>query len=76
MDFMKTTIDIPEEDLRDVLKYTGAKTKKDAVVFALKDFNKRQRLINLAKILGTFNDFMTSEDLEKIREDKKWKKIR
>ena len=76
MDFMKTTIDIPEEDLRDVLKYTGAKTKKDAVVFALKDFNKRQRLINLAKILGTFNDFMTSEDLEKMREDKKWKKIR
>lgn len=71
---MKTTIDIPKEDLIDALKYTGAKTKKDAVVFALKDFNRRQRLAKLAKILGTFNDFMSPDDLKKMRENGKWKK--
>jgi len=71
---MKTTIDIPKEDLIDALKYTGAKTKKDAVVFAIKDFNRRQRLTKLAKILGTFNDFMSDEDLKKMRENGKWKK--
>ena len=41
---MKTTIDIPENELQEVIKYTGAKTKKEAVVYAIRDFNKRHRL--------------------------------
>jgi hypothetical protein len=40
---MKTTIDIPENDLKEVQKHTGAKTKREAVVHAIKDFNRRQR---------------------------------
>ena len=71
---MKTTIDIPEEELREAIKYTGAKTKREAVVYAIRDFNRRQRLAKLAKMLGTFDDFMTQDDLEKMREDRKWKK--
>ena len=73
---MKTTIDIPESELRQAMKYTGAKTKKDAIVFALKDFNKRQRLAQLARILGTFEDFMTQDELKIMREDEKWNKIK
>ncbi|HLG30746.1 MAG TPA: type II toxin-antitoxin system VapB family antitoxin [Candidatus Brocadiales bacterium] len=73
---MKTTIDIPETDLKEALKYTGAKTKREAVVYALKDFNRRHRLAELAKILGTFKDFMTQEDLKSMREDKKWQKMK
>lgn len=73
---MKTTIDIPDEDLKEAIKYTGAKTKRDAVVYALKDFNRRRRLAKLAKMLGTFKDFMTQEDLKTMREDKKWEKRR
>jgi hypothetical protein len=69
---MKTTIDIPEKDLEEVLKYTQAKTKKEAIVFVVKDFNKRRRLMELTKILGTFNEFMTQDDLRKIREDDSW----
>ena len=72
---MKTTIDIPDEDLKEVMRHTKSKTKRDAVVFALKDFNKRQRLAGLAKMLGTFKDFMTQADLKTMREDKKWEKI-
>ena len=66
---MKTSIDIPDKDLKEVLKHTQAKTKKEAIVFVVKEFNKRRRLTELAKILGTFKEFMTREDLKKIRED-------
>lgn len=73
---MKTTIDIPEEDLKEAIKYTRAKTKREAVVHALKDFNRRHRLTELTKVLGTFKDFMTREDLKKMREDEKWDKMK
>jgi len=73
---MKTTIDIPNQDLEEVIKYTKAKTKRDAVLQAIRDFNKRKRLSELAEILGTFKEFMTQDDLGKMREDRKWKKIK
>jgi Arc/MetJ family transcription regulator len=73
---MKTTIDIPEDELKEAIKYTGAKTKRDAVVRAIKDFNRRHRLAELARMLGTFKDFMTQEDLKTMREDKKWEKAK
>ncbi len=71
---MKTTIDIPEKELKEAIKYTGAKTKREAVVYAIRDFNRRQRLAKLAHMLGTFDDFMTQEYLRKMREDEKWNK--
>lgn len=71
---MKTTVDIPDEELRQVMKYTKSKTKREAVVYAIMDFNRRQRLARLAKTLGTFNNFMTQDDLKKMREDKRWDK--
>ena len=73
---MKTTIEIPDEELRLVMKYTKARTKREAVVCAIKDFNRRQRLEQIAKTLGTFKDFMTQEDLEKVREDEKWERMK
>ncbi len=68
---MKTSIDIPEEELLQAMRFTGAKTKKDAVVHALKDFNRRKRLANIAEKLGTFDDFMTQDQLKIMREDEK-----
>ena len=73
---MKTSIDIPEKDLREVLRHTQAKTKKEAIVFVIKDFNKRRRLMELSKIFGTFKEFMAQEDSRKIREDDSWEKPR
>lgn len=64
---MKTTIDIPENALLEAIRYTGAKTKREAVVFALLDFNRRRRLAALTGILGTFTDFMTQDDLLEMR---------
>jgi hypothetical protein len=71
---MKTTIDIPDEELREAIKNTGAKTKREAVVYALRDFNKRRRLAALATMLGSFNDFMDQEDLKIMREERTWGK--
>lgn len=64
---MKTTVDIPEEELNQLLKFTGAATKKEAVVHAVQDFNRRQRLSKLADMLGTFEDFMDVEELSAMR---------
>jgi len=73
---MKTTVEIPDEELRQVIKYTKAKTKREAVVHAIKDFNRRQRLAQLTKVLGTFEDFMTQDDLKEMREDETWEKVK
>ena len=73
---MKTTIEIPDEELRQVMKYTKAKTKREAVVCAIKDFNRRKRLAQLAKVLGTFENFMTQDELKEMREDETWKKTK
>ncbi len=71
---MKTTIDIPDEELREAIKNTGAKTKKEAVLAALREFNKRRRLAELGRMLGTFDDFMDQKDLGLMRDERRWKK--
>jgi len=74
---MKTTIDIPESDLREVLKHTGAKTKRAAILTAVRKFNKRKRLEILAERLhGSMPNLMTQADLKVMREDAKWEATR
>jgi len=65
---MKTTIDIPEDALEEVLRHTHAKTKRDAVVTAISDFNRRKRLEKLAEQLGSFDSVMALEELLRLRE--------
>ncbi len=68
---MKTTIDIPENVLSEAIRHTGAKTKREAVVAAVEDFNRRHRLATLAKRLyGSMPNLMTREDLQAMREDR------
>jgi Arc/MetJ family transcription regulator len=65
---MKTTIDIPDATMKEAMKFTGAKTKREAVVTAMEKFNRLQRLRDLnARIKGTFVDFMTQDDLKAMR---------
>lgn len=65
---MKTTIDIPEKELKDAMRFTRAKTKREAVVTALRDFNQRKRIAALAKHFGTSETFVTHEELIKLRQ--------
>ena len=66
---MKTTIDIPDKALREVMRNTGAATKREAVVTAIEAFNRQRRLEQLVKQFGTCTDFMTQDDLGRMRND-------
>jgi putative antitoxin of VapBC-like toxin-antitoxin system len=65
---MKTTVDIPDKELEEVIRHTRARTKRDAIVTAISDFNRRKRLEKLADQLGTFDSVMSLEELLKLRE--------
>lgn len=67
---MKITINIPDQELRDAMRYTGAPSRQEAVVTALIDFDRRQRLHRLAGQFGTLDRFLTQEDLQEMREGK------
>ena len=60
---MKTTVDIPENELSDAIRFTGAKTKREAVVTAISEFNRRRRMAELADYAGTCPDLLTAVDL-------------
>ena len=64
---MKTTIDIPEKVLQEAMKHSGSSTKREAVLIALEEFNRRRRMARLAENLGTFEDFMSRDELQKLR---------
>ena len=65
---MKTTIDIPDGTLDEAMKFTGSKTKREAVVTALERFNRLKRLENLnARARGQFREFMTQAELKAMR---------
>jgi Arc/MetJ family transcription regulator len=70
---MKTTIDIPDKLLLEAIRRTGAKTKRDAIVTAVNEFNRRRRLEEMAERLhGSCPNFMTQDDLDRMRKDHKW----
>ncbi len=64
---MKTTIDIPDRELKDAIRFTKAKTKREAVVRVLEAFNRRCRMTELVKYSGTFSEtFPTNDEIEKV----------
>lgn len=64
---MKPTIDIPEKELADAIQFTGARTKREAVLIALKDFNRRQRMARLVELRGSARGMITVGELRKSR---------
>ena len=64
---MKTTIDIPDKELEDAIRFTGANTKRQAIVTAVTDFNRRQRMAELVKHFGTCRNMMTAKELHELR---------
>jgi hypothetical protein len=68
---MKTTVDIPDDSLRDLMNFTKAGTKKAAIVLAVNDFNQRRRMAGLTRYAGTVKEFMTKEELGRMREEGK-----
>jgi len=49
------------------MRFTKAKTKREAVVKVLEDFNRRQRMAELVKYAGSFSDrFPTNDEIEAV----------
>ncbi|MDP9121979.1 MAG: hypothetical protein M3O15_11555 [Acidobacteriota bacterium] len=51
------------------MRHTGAKTKREAVVIALSELNRRRRLQRLTEQFGTLESFMTQAELGRMREE-------
>ena len=67
---MKTTVDIPEQTLKDALKFSKAKTKREAIVTALEEYNRRCRVEKILGYLGKMDGIMTQAELRRMREDR------
>ena len=66
---MKTTIDIPDKTLEDAMRFAHAKTKRQAILTAVEEFNGRHRMAALARHLGTCKDLMTRSELDRMRSE-------
>lgn len=66
--FMKTSVDIPDEELADAMRFTKARTKREAIVTAITEFNARRRMTELARYAGTSDQFMTVAQLQAHRQ--------
>ncbi len=64
---MKTTVDIPASELADAMRFTRARTKREAIVTAIADFNRRRRMAQLARRAGTCSGLMTLDELHRLR---------
>lgn len=51
------------------MRHAGAKTKREAVVIAIEEYNRRRRLSRLAEALGTFEGFLDRDELLAQREE-------
>lgn len=67
---MRTTFEINEELLREVMKISKAKTKKGAIVIALKEYLKTKRRDELKDMIGSYDELdLSIEELEKMRHE-------
>jgi Arc/MetJ family transcription regulator len=66
---MRTLIDIQGELMEDLLKETKAKTKKEAMITAIKTYLNLKRRERLASLVGNYDFGYTAQDLEKMRAD-------
>jgi Arc/MetJ family transcription regulator len=61
---MKTTVDIPDDELEAVMRFTQAATKRDAIVTAITEYNHRRRMAALIEYAGTAESFVTPDQLQ------------
>lgn len=66
----KTTVVLDDALLAEAMRVSGAKTKKQAITTGLKELIRRKNLDALRKELGTFDLAISSEELEKLRDER------
>ena len=61
---MTTTVDIPEVELEDLMRFTCAATKQAAVAMAIAEFNWRRRMAALVGHAAQGDSMITPEELQ------------
>lgn len=58
------------------MKFSKAKTKREAILAALEEYNRKRRMSCLVKHSGTFTSMMSNEEIEALEIDrvKSWDK--
>ena len=54
--------------LKEAMEITGTKTKREAVVTAVADFNRRARMAALVRHLGTCDNLISPVNLDRLRD--------
>lgn len=68
---MRTTIDIDSELLKEVMEKSGAKSKKNAIITAMKDYLRLKRRGELKNLIGNYDKFnLDLKDLRKMRNER------
>lgn len=63
----RANYDLPEATLAKVKKYSGAKTKREALIIAMEDYLKKQKLRELLNMRGNLKLGWTQKSLRKYR---------
>ena len=58
---MKATVDIPSDELRDAMRFTKSKTKREAIVKAIAQFNVG---IGRRSCVGSLRTFPSNDEIE------------
>ena len=67
---MRTTIEIDDELLKEVMEGSHSKIKKGAIVTALTEYLKMKRRKELIEMIGNYENFdLTLKGLEKMRSE-------
>lgn len=61
---MKTTVDIPDDELEALVRFTRATTKREAIVTAIAEYNRRRRMAALVEHAGKAESLITPEELQ------------
>jgi hypothetical protein len=64
---MKTTVDIPDSMLEELIGNTGSNTKRDAILQAIAEFNRRRRVAALADVIGSCEQMISFHELDSLR---------
>lgn len=61
---MRITVHVPDSELEDAIRFTNARTTRQAIVSAVAEFNRRMRMARLVGHAGTCENLMTPEELQ------------
>jgi Arc/MetJ family transcription regulator len=66
---VRTTLELDQDLVEEVLKLSGAKTKKRAITTAMEEYIRMKRREELRAMIANYEHGMTLEELHKIRDE-------